>query len=113
MFFYFFLYVKILLVISMEELYEKLYKLKDDLDKLDLFKDLERAYNKVNENEELISKIDKYNQTKDNNLRIDIYNYEEIKEYKRLENEVNLLIFSINSKLKKINNERSCIHENH
>lgn len=95
----------------MEEIYEKLYKLEAELDKLDLFKDLGIAYKKVNKNKELLSKIDEFNKTKDNNLRLDIYNYDEIKEYKRLENEVNLLILNINNKLKKINNERSCVHE--
>ena len=95
----------------MEEVYEKLHKLENELDNLSLFKDLKEAYEEVNNNKELVSKIEKYNITKDNSLRLEIYNYEEIKKYKKLENEVNLLILKINNKLKRINNERSCIHE--
>lgn len=99
------------MVIYVEELYKKLYKLKLELDKLDVFNNIEKAYRSVNDNKELLSKIENYNRTRDDNIRLEIYNYDEIREYKRLENEVNLLILHINNKLKRINNERSCVHE--
>ncbi len=95
----------------MNELYEKLDKVKAELDNLDIFKELDDSIKRVKDNKELMDKIDLYNRTKSNDLRLEIYNYDEIKEYKKLENEVNLLILGINNRLKKINNKRSCHHE--
>lgn len=96
----------------MIELLEKIEDLKIELDKLDLFKELDIAKEKINSNEKLISKIKEYNNTYDKNLRMNIYSYDEIKNYKRLENEVNLLIISINNQLKRLQDKGSCPHEN-
>ncbi len=96
----------------MIELLEKIEDLKIELDKLDLFKELDIAKEKINSNEKLISKIKEYNNTYDKNLRMNIYSYDEIKNYKRLENEVNLLIISINNQLKRLQDKGSCSHEN-
>ena len=95
----------------MNEVFEKLDKVKEELDNLDIFKELDNSIKKVKGNKELMKKINEYNLYKNNDLRLDIYNYDEIKEYKRIENEVNLLILGINSKLKRISNKRSCKHE--
>lgn len=99
------------MVITMLELLEKLEELKDELDKLEIFSNLEESIQKIKKNQELINKIKKYNETLNNNLRLDIYNYDEIKEYKKLENEINFLILSINNKFNLINDKRSCNHE--
>ena len=96
----------------MNELYEKLDNLKKELDNLDLFKKIEDSIKKIESNKGLMAKIEKFNKTKNNDIRLDIYKYDEIKEYKELENEVNLLILQINTKLKKIKDTRSCCHEN-
>ena len=92
----------------MDEIYEKVKKLKQTMDNLDVFKRLEESIFLVKDNKELVEKIKKYNLTPDDNLRLEIYKYEEIKKYKQIENEINLLILEINHKMRKINNNRSC-----
>ena len=92
----------------MDEIYGKVKKLKQTMDNLDVFKRLEESIFLVKDNKELVEKIKKYNLTHDDNLRLEIYKYEEIKKYKQIENEINLLILEINHKMRKINNNRSC-----
>lgn len=99
------------MVIYVEELYDKINDLKQQLDNLELFKQLNACIKRVKENKDLVEKVEEYNISKDEKLRLDIYNYDEIKEFKRVENEVNLLILHINQKLKIINNERWCHNE--
>lgn len=97
----------------MNEIYDKLDEVKYILDHQEIFDKLNESLEKIKLNGELINKIKKYNETKDENLRLDIYQYEEIKEYKNLENEVNLLILQINQKLKKIKDVGGCNHACH
>ena len=92
----------------MDEIYEKVKKLKQTMDNLDVFKRLEESIFLVKDNKELVEKIKKYNLTHDEKLRLENYKYEEIKKYKQIENEINLLILEINHKMRKINNNRSC-----
>ena len=84
----------------MNELYEKLDLVKQELDNLELFQQLDDSLNKIKNNNELMKKINKYNECSDEALRLDIYNYEEFMEYKKLENEVNLR--DIDEKVSKI-----------
>lgn len=95
----------------MNEIYNELDALKNNLDKLDVFKEFNNKISNIKKNNELIDKIKKYNSNYDDNLRKDIYSYKEIKEYKEIENNINLIILGINSKLKTISNSRSCKHE--
>lgn len=97
----------------MNEIYDKLDEVKNSLNHLEIFDKLNESLEKIKLNDELINKIKKYNERKDENLRLDIYQYEEIKEYKNLENEVNLLILQINQKLKKIKDVGGCNHACH
>ena len=92
----------------MEELLDRLDRLKKELDNLPLFKELDLCRQNISNNKELVEKIEKYNLTKNNNLRLEIYSYKEIQEYKEKENELNLMILEINKKLKTITNKRSC-----
>ena len=92
----------------MTEIYEKLEKVKNDLDSLERFNKLDEAFFDIENNADLLEKIKKYNQIPDNNLRLDIYNYEEIRKYKLLENEVNFLIMHMNDKLRSIDDVRGC-----
>ena len=92
----------------MTEIYEKLEKVKNDLDSLELFNKLDEDFFDIENNADLLEKLKKYNQIPDNNLRLDIYNYEEIRKYKLLENEVNFLIMHINEKLRSIDDVRGC-----
>lgn len=95
----------------MEELLDRLDKLKKELDNLPLFKELDLCRQNISNNKELVEKIEKYNLTKNNNLRLEIYSYKEIQEYKEKENELNLMILEINKRLKTITNKRSCYNE--
>lgn len=96
----------------MSYIYDKLENVEENLNSLELFNNLDKAFLEIKQNQELLEKIKKYNKEPSQNLKIDIYNYEEIKKYKSLENEVNFLILHINQKLKEIDSIRSCKHEN-
>lgn len=95
----------------MLDLYDKIDLLKKEINKLSIVHELEYNYNKVMNNISLKNKIDEYNETKDNNLRMDIYQNEEFLAYKKCETDINLLIIEINSRLNKISTERGCIDE--
>lgn len=96
----------------MVELLEKINIFKNSLDESILFKNLDNSLNKININKKLAEKINIYNYTFNEKLRKEIYEYNEIKNYKECETNINLLILEINSKLKIISNERSCKNEN-
>lgn len=60
---------------------------------------------KVYSNDELIDMIKKYNDTYDIKLRDKIYENEDFINYKKIENEVNMLILQINSIFKELKDE--------
>ncbi len=95
----------------MLQLIEKLDILKENLNKLDLFDKLQNNIENINNNKELLKKIEDYHNNFNEHLKIEIYKYDEIKEYKKLENEVNFLVLEINQKLKRITDIRSCKNE--
>ena len=92
----------------MLELLDKIYEFKDTLDKSDTVININKYHDLINKNSELKSKIKEYNSIPTDKLKMEIYDYMEIKEYKKYENELNLIILEINSELKKISNTRSC-----
>ena len=94
-----------------EDLFLKIEKLKNDLNKLEIFSSIDQNLFLIRENKELINKIEQYNISKNSNLRQDIYNYQEIKEYKQNENTLNYMILEMNRKLNKITDRRGCSHE--
>lgn len=57
---------------------------------------------------ELLCLIDKYKITRDDSLKYEIYKNSRFVEYKKLENEVNLIIMKINHELKSITNKGKC-----
>ena len=57
----------------MDEIYEKVKKLKQTMDNLDVFKRLEESIFLVKDNKEWGEKIKKYKLTHDENLRLEIY----------------------------------------
>lgn len=93
----------------MNELIEKVDDLKKELDNTKEIKHIKELNNRIKDNKELISLIEKYNLTQDENIKKQIINNEFFKEYKISENEINYLILEINSKLKKINKKGSCL----
>ena len=93
----------------MNELNDKIDKLEDSLNNLDIIKKLDNDFEKIMNNKELMDKIKKYHEVPSEELKLDIYNYPEFVKYKENENDINLLIMEINTYLKKISNSRSCI----
>lgn len=84
----------------MDELYHKIDLLKEELDHLAIFKEMERLEIEIRKKKELVEKIKKYKECPSDKLRLDIYSYEEIINYKEKETELNLLILSINKRIK-------------
>ena len=92
----------------MEELFEKLEVLKEEISQLETVKELVSISDEVKKDKELIEKIEKYNYTKDERLREEIIKNELFRKYNHLEAELNFMILEINQKLKKISSKGSC-----
>ena len=63
---------------------------------------IKKSLNDIYDDKELIELINKYKETGDETLKKEIYNNETFMEYKRLENETNLLIMKLNKIFKEI-----------
>ena len=87
----------------MEELLEEIDYLKKELDKSYVIKELKEYRKKVEEEKGLLEDINKYQLTKEEELKKRIINNKIFREYKKKETNVNLLIMEINQRLKKIN----------
>ncbi len=96
----------------MNELIEKVNKLKEELDKTPSIKKVKELNKEILVDKDLINLIEKYHNTNDLELKKQIYNHKLIKEYKKTETDINIIIMKINSVLKKINNRGKCSHEN-
>ena len=59
--------------------------------------EIKKSLEDVYSDKELIEKINKYKETNDETLKKEIYNNEKFIHYKRLENELNLLILKLNN----------------
>lgn len=94
----------------MDELYQMIDNLKNSLDNESCIKDLVASISKIKDNEELVDKIKKYNINHSEELKKEIFKYEEIVSYKHLETEVNFLILEIRKELKKIVGKGGCAH---
>ena len=94
----------------MDELYQMIDNLKNSLDNESCIKDLVASISKIKDNEELVDKIKKYNVNHSEELKKEIFKYEEIVSYKHLETEVNFLILEIRKELKKIVGKGGCAH---
>lgn len=96
----------------MLELLEKIESLTEALNQLEIWKHLEQAKTNIYKNQGLIDKIKKYEETLSSQLRLEIYRYDEIREYKKLENEVNFIIMEMNHKLSVLSGIKECHNEN-
>lgn len=92
----------------MEKIYEKLDKLKKTLDTTECIKKIKQLNQEVLNDKKLISLIEKYNYTQDENIKKEIVNNELFRKYKHQETELNLLILEINQELKKITKKDKC-----
>lgn len=90
----------------MDELYHKIDLVKEELDHLPIFKEMEKLEIEIRKKKELVEKIQKYNAYPSDKLRLDIYSYEEIRKYKEKETELNLIILNINKRIKEVLLER-------
>ena len=86
----------------MEELYNYLDKIKNELDNSSIIKEYLKSKDKVMNNKELVKLIDKYHNTLDENIKSEIIKNKDFREYKKHENDVNFLILEINKILKDI-----------
>ena len=92
----------------MEKLIEKVETLKKHLDDTEQIQTIINLNRKIKNNKELLDKIEKYNQTRKEEIKQDIYMIELFQEYKKAETELNILILELNTKLKKINSKGKC-----
>lgn len=92
----------------MEELIEKVGALKEELNENASVKKIKELNEKLEKDKELLKNIEKYQYTKDINLKNKIMNNNLFKEYKEEETKINFIILEINKRLKQINNKGKC-----
>ena len=92
----------------MEKIIEKVEVLKSYLNDTPQIQEIIKLNRKIKENKELLDKIEKYNQTRKEELKQEIYMIELFQENKKAETELNILILEINAALKKINDKGKC-----
>ena len=73
-----------------------------DIKNSNLAFNIRKSLNDIYNDKDLISLINKYRETEDETIKKEIYNNEKFMEYKRLENETNLLIMKLNKIFKEI-----------
>ena len=92
----------------MEELILKVNNLIDTIDNSDIVKDIKKYNDKVMKDEKLLKLLEKYQEKKDEKTKEEIMSNKLFQEYKLKESDLNIMIMSINQKLKAISKERSC-----
>lgn len=92
----------------MEELIEKMEQLKEEISRDLVVVDYLKEKKKILNNKELISKIERYQQTKLDILKKEIESSPSFLAYKEKETNVNLLILGINQKFKQLNPSFNC-----
>ncbi len=94
----------------MEELLDKIDNLIDCIDHTEEIIKLKSLNEEIMKDNELISKIKLFNETKDEELKDSIINHPLLSEYRHSETDCNLIIMGINQKLKKaFNKDKGCI----
>ena len=92
----------------MEELLDKIDNLKESLNKEETILVIRELNKKIKLDNKLLKLIEDYNNKPSKELKNEIYNNELYRKYKESETDINLLIMSINSKLKEISNRGKC-----
>lgn len=92
----------------MEELLKKIEQLKKEISKDKRVIEIKRLNEKLNQDKSIIDLIEKYNITKDENIKKQILENKLFREYKEAETELNILILEINKELKTITNKGKC-----
>jgi len=92
----------------MEELINKIEKLKICLENETTIIEIKEVLKKINNDKELIDLIEEYKHKPKDELKYQIYNNENYRRYKELENDINIVILQINNKLKEITSKGKC-----
>jgi len=92
----------------MEELMNKVDNLIVKLDNTDLIKKIKESTEEIKNEKALLEDIRKYQATSDESIKKRIIQNNKYREYKHLETECNLIIMSINKKLKEIEPRKMC-----
>ena len=92
----------------MNELMELVDNLKKELDMTKEVQDIKDYNKKISKDKDLLSKIKKYNDTKDESLKREILSNKLFNEYKEKETDFNILILKINKELKRISTKKGC-----
>ena len=92
----------------MNELMELVDNFKKSLDNTKEVKEIKEYNKKISKDKDLLSKIKKYNDTKDESLKKEILSNKLFNEYKEKEIDFNILILKINKELKRISTKKGC-----
>lgn len=92
----------------MEELIEKLEQLKEEISKEPVVVSYLEEKKKVFEDSDFVSKVERYQHTRSGKLKEEIESSPSFLSYKEKETDVNVLIFGINQKFKKLNQNFDC-----
>ena len=92
----------------MENLLNKIEQLKKEISKDKRIIEIKKLNKKLKQEKSLIDLIQKYNITKDENIKKQIVENKLFREYKVAETELNILILEINKELKTITNKGKC-----
>lgn len=92
----------------MEELIDSVEKLKSELDRNEHVVRIKELNKIINSDNELMRLISEYQVHPNDELKMRIYQNPIFAEYKVEENEINFLILSIRSELKKIKGSKGC-----
>lgn len=93
----------------MEELLEKIDRLKKSLDNEDIVIRIRKLNKEIIKDKELINMIKGYKKEESKELREKIYSNRLYREYKSSETDLNLMIIGINNKLRTISNKGHCV----
>ena len=92
----------------MNELIELVDNFKKSLDNTKEVQEIKEYNKKISKDKDLLSKIKKYNDTKDESLKKEILSNKLFNEYKEKEIDFNVLILKINKELKRISSKKGC-----
>ena len=92
----------------MNELMELVDNFKKSLDNTKEVQEIKEYNKKISKDKDLLSKIKKYNDTKDESLKKEILSNKLFNEYKEKEIDFNILILKINKELKRISTKKGC-----
>lgn len=95
----------------MNELMEKVDKLKNELDSSTMVLSLKDILDRIKNDKELSSLLERYSIYPDEKVKQQILDNDTFQEFKIKETELNLFIMDMNQRLKVISKKGSCHHE--